>query len=247
MNASEHPGSDRAQGVLRPGGFVAVVVAAGAGTRLGGGPAKALRLLAGRPLVRHAVDLMNDCGADAVVVVVPAGQEDAFAAVLPPGTTVIPGGRERQQSVLAGLAALPDTTAATAVLVHDAARPLVPAAVVRRVLTALADGAAAVIPVVALSDTVRQVSTDASVLLDRTSLRAVQTPQGFDAEVLLAAHRRFADTPVTDDATLCELAGHAVRLVEGSPESIKVTHPVDLVVAESLLAARAELTGSARA
>ncbi|MWP67901.1 2-C-methyl-D-erythritol 4-phosphate cytidylyltransferase, partial [Escherichia coli] len=77
-----------------------------------------------------------------------------------------------------------------------------------------------------------------SQLIDRTELRAVQTPQGFDREVLLAAHRRFADTAVTDDAALCELFGEPVRLVDGSTDSLKITQPLDVDVAEALLTRR---------
>lgn len=221
--------------------FAAVVVAAGSGTRLGAVAPKALLELGGRALVDRAVALMAACGADPVVVVVPAAHREEFAATLRGrAVTLVDGGAERQQSVLAGLDAITDP-APPVVLVHDAARPLVPPDVVERVVGAVEAGARAVIPVVPVTDTVRRVDGDTSELLDRSRLRAVQTPQGFDRVTLVGAHRRYAATPVTDDATLCELAGHPVALVDGSTDALKITHPFDVVVAEALLARRANI------
>lgn len=224
----------------------AIVVAAGAGTRLGAGDPKGLRLLAGEPLVVHATRRMLDARASSVVVVVPVGCEARFAAVLDEyGVTaaveavVVAGGAERQESVRRGLAQL--SPGLRQVLVHDAARPLVPAAVVQRVLAALADGAVAVVPAVPVADTIRMVERwreggIGSRLVDRSLLRAVQTPQGFDREVLVEAHRAAAEHGwrATDDAALCELLGQRVVLVEGDRRSVKVTDLVDLLVAEAL-------------
>ncbi len=223
-------------------GFDAVVVAAGSGIRLGGGVPKALRLLAGRPLVWHAVRTLRQAGVERLIVVAAAEQLPAFRAALD-DVELVPGGVERRHSVLAGLQRLASAgdpePGERVVLVHDAARPLVPLEVVRRVWSAVQDGAAAVVPVVPVTDTVRQLGNDSqqdSVLLDRTRLRAVQTPQGFDLATLLDAHRANGHRAVTDDASLCEFAGHQVALVEGSAASIKITHPGDLAVAELLLA-----------
>ena len=221
-------------------GFDAVVVAAGSGIRLGGGVPKALRVLAGRPLVWHAVRTLRQAGVERLVVVAAADQLPTFRAALV-DVELVPGGVERQHSVLAGLDRLTSAgdpePGERIVLVHDAARPLVPLEVVRRVWSAVQDGAVAVVPVVPVTDTVRQLSDDSqdSVLLDRSRLRAVQTPQGFDLATLLDAHRANGHRAVTDDASLCELAGHQVVLVEGSIASIKITHPSDLAVAELLL------------
>ncbi|MBM7798302.1 2-C-methyl-D-erythritol 4-phosphate cytidylyltransferase [Microlunatus panaciterrae] len=175
------------------------------------------------------------------MVVVPALRrtdfERALAAAPLPHRTVV-GGAERQQSVLAGLEAVAAGT--RIVLVHDAARPFVPAPVVQRVIDAVRAGADAVIPVLPVVDTVRQVTGETSVVLERTSLRAVQTPQGFNLDVLLASHHAAlaAGLAATDDARVCEFAGHPVTLVEGHREAFKVTEPIDLALAEALAASR---------
>jgi len=213
----------------------AVVPAAGAGTRLGPGGPKALRLLAGEPLLVHAVRRLRACpDVGPVVVAVPAGTEPAVAALLEGlQVTVVAGGAERQDSVAAGLAALPAEV--DLVLVHDAARALVPPAVVAAVVEALRSGADAVVPAVPLADTVKRVGKDGTVLatVPRDDLRAVQTPQGFRRAVLERAHA--APAPVTDDASMVEALGVAVRTVPGDPEAFKVTTAFDLAVAEALL------------
>lgn len=213
----------------------AVVPAAGAGTRLGPGTPKALRLLAGEPLLLHAVRRLRSCpGIGPLVVAVPPGTEDEVAALLHGlGTTVVAGGAERQDSVAAGLAALPPEV--DVVLVHDAARALVPPAVVAAVLQALAGGAQAVVPAVPVVDTVKRVDADGVVTatLPRGDLRAIQTPQGFRRDVLERAHASGA--PATDDASMVEALGVPVRTVPGDPEAFKVTTVLDLLLAEAVL------------
>ena len=163
---------------------VAIVAAAGSGSRLGAGLPKALVLLAGRPLVCWAVEGLLAGGVAEVVVVVPAAQRAAFEAVLPAGVTVVDGGATRTASVRAGLTAA--GPAATAVLVHDAARPLTPPEAIARVLDALAAGALAVVPVLPVVDTTVLVDDDGLVVdaVPRAPLRRVQTPQGFDRATL---------------------------------------------------------------
>ena len=198
-----------------------IVVAAGAGRRFGG--AKQHVELAGVPLWQRAVEVLRAGGVHDVVVVgdVPGG---------------VPGGERRRDSVAAGLAALPAT--ATHVLVHDAARALATPELVTRVIAALTDGSDAVIPVVAVRDTLKRVDgTKVVETVDRSDLVAVQTPQGFGRAVLEAAHRDDADD-ATDDAALVERAGVVVTTVEGDPANLKVTYPEDLAVATALLAAR---------
>jgi 2-C-methyl-D-erythritol 4-phosphate cytidylyltransferase len=124
------------------------------------------------------------------------------------------------------------------VLVHDAARPLVPADVVRGVVAAVRAGAAAVIPVVPVSDTIRQVTEAGSVVVDRSGLRAVQTPQGFAREALIRSHGTAAGLEFTDDAAVCEACGYEVVLVPGSREALKITEPYDLYVAEAIVKGR---------
>jgi 2-C-methyl-D-erythritol 4-phosphate cytidylyltransferase len=113
---------------------------------------------------------------------------------------------------------------------------LVPVAVTRRVLQTAAAGAAAVVPTVPVTDTVRELTADGSTMLDRSRLRAVQTPQGFATAALISSYDRLGDAVITDDAGVCERAGHPVTIVEGSPLSFKITYPGDLIRAEQVLA-----------
>ncbi|HLL07527.1 MAG TPA: 2-C-methyl-D-erythritol 4-phosphate cytidylyltransferase [Nocardioidaceae bacterium] len=223
--------------------------AAGRGVRLGPGDPKALRLLGGAPLLVHAVRaLARSSGVEAVVVAAPANDVAAVQRllgrqVLGTDVWVVPGGDTRQRSVAAALTALPahiDT-----VLVHDAARPLVPVELVTRVVAALRDGAAAAIPVLPVPDTLKEIeSVGASGrvvrTVDRTRLRAVQTPQGFRRDVLTQAHEAALVDGVetTDDAGLVELIGVEVVVVPGAEDAFKVTRPLDLVLAEAVLAGR---------
>ncbi|MBM7807241.1 2-C-methyl-D-erythritol 4-phosphate cytidylyltransferase [Geodermatophilus bullaregiensis] len=212
---------------------VGVVAAAGSGSRLGADRPKALVPLAGRPLVAWSVLTLLDGGVDEVVVTVPAGERDAFAAVLPAGVRLVDGGTTRTASVRAGLAAAGD--GADAVLVHDAARPLTPPAVVTRVLAALAAGARAVVPVLPVVDTTVVVDADGVVTdaVPRAPLRRVQTPQGFDRATLVAAYAALADgVELTDDAAVVRAAGVPVTTVAGDERAAKVTVPHDLHLAE---------------
>ncbi|MGV9216165.1 2-C-methyl-D-erythritol 4-phosphate cytidylyltransferase [Micromonospora sp. RB23] len=225
---------------LNPRGDVAVLVpAAGAGVRLGPGRPKALRLLAGEPLLVHAVRrLAAASSVHTIVVAAPAaevaGVRELLAPVAP--VTVVAGGAERQASVAAALAAVP--AGPTIILVHDAARALTPPELVESVASAIRGGQAAVIPVLPVVDTIKEVDADEVVLgtVDRSALRAVQTPQGFRRSVLTAAHAAAGD-PLTDDAGLVEKQGVAVACVPGSEYALKITRPFDLALAEHLLAA----------
>ena len=220
----------------------AIVPAAGGGVRLGAERPKALVPLAGEPLVVHALRALRASAAvDRVVVVGPPGALDELTVALPSDwngwASVVAGGAVRQASVAAGLETLSDDH--DLVLVHDAARALVPAAVVTRVVDALLAGAPAVIPVVPMNDTVKRVS-DGRVIetVDRTSLYAVQTPQGFRRDVLTAAHASTTETAATDDAGLVERSGGVVCVVDGDAEAFKITRPLDLALAEAVLDSR---------
>lgn len=226
---------------------VAVVVAAGAGVRLGEGPPKALREVAGRSLVRHSLDGLAAGGVERAVVVIAPGEQAAFETALadsPIPAGYVFGGARRQDSVQAGLVAIsgdPVLAACKYVLVHDAARAFVPPAVVARVIEALRAGAVGCVPAVPVVDSTRMVAQSGeSVVVDRRSLRAVQTPQGFLREVLESALTQAAETglEVSDDATAVEALGESVVLVEGSREAMKVTEPVDLVIAEAIARSR---------
>lgn len=219
------------------------MVAAGSGVRLGGGVPKALRTLGGVPLVGWATRTLLAAGIPRVLVVAPASARDAFRAALTThvgadrGWSLVDGGAERQDSVRAGLTVLGDQPPRI-VLVHDAARPLVPVEVVRAVVAAVATGERAVVPVVPVVDSIRRVDAGGSTIIDRAPLRAVQTPQGFDFETLLAAHLEVANRrhQVTDDAAACEYLDVPVALVPGSRRSLKITEPMDLRLGEVLLA-----------
>ncbi|MDQ1685379.1 MAG: 2-C-methyl-D-erythritol 4-phosphate cytidylyltransferase [Frankiaceae bacterium] len=210
----------------------AIVPAAGRGERLGHPVPKALLQIGGQSLVEHAVAGLIRAGVELVVVAAPADVIDEVRRLVPQAT-VVPGGSDRCASVRLALDAIPVDV--DAVLVHDAARPFGSDDVVQRVVAALDSGAPAVIPVVPLVDTVKRVDGNGAVIetIDRATLRAVQTPQGFRRDVLAAAHANATAT-VTDDAALVEAMGIEVKTVDGDPRAFKVTTAWDLTVAEAL-------------
>ncbi|MFJ4007065.1 2-C-methyl-D-erythritol 4-phosphate cytidylyltransferase [Streptomyces sp. NPDC090023] len=229
----------------------AVIPAAGRGVRLGPGAPKALRALNGTPMLIHAIRALAASRHVSLVVVVapPEGAAEVKslldAHALPERTDflVVPGGESRQESVRLGLDALPP--AYDIVLVHDAARPLVPVDTVDTVVEAVRDGAPAVVPALPLADTVKEVEPASTpgepepVLgtPSRARLRAVQTPQGFDRATLIRAHDTVTED-VTDDASMVERLGERVVTVPGHEEAFKVTRPLDLVLAEAVLTRR---------
>ncbi|MFC9228673.1 2-C-methyl-D-erythritol 4-phosphate cytidylyltransferase [Streptomyces decoyicus] len=241
----------------RPVRTAAVIPAAGRGVRLGPGTPKALRTLGGTPMLVHAVRAMAASRAVSLIVVVapPDGAAEVGRLLhehpLAERTEleVVPGGETRQESVQLGLAALPDTI--DVVLVHDAARPLVPVDTVDTVVAAVRAGAPAVVPALPLADTVKQVDprpqgTPEPVVgtPERALLRAVQTPQGFDLATLRKAHDTVVEGEgATDDAGLVERLGSPVVVVPGHEEAFKVTRPLDLVLAEAVLARRRATDG----
>ncbi|MCW2634848.1 MAG: 2-C-methyl-D-erythritol 4-phosphate cytidylyltransferase [Blastococcus sp.] len=212
---------------------VGIVAAAGSGLRLGADVPKALVPLAGRPLVRWAVDTLRAGGVTEVVVAVPAADRAAFAAVLPDDVVLVDGGATRTASVRAALSAA--SAAADVVLVHDAARPLTPPEVVGRVLAALEAGARAVVPVLPVVDTTVAVGPDGMITgaLPREQIRRVQTPQGFSRATLVQAYGRLpTHAELTDDAAVVHSAGVKVGTVAGDERAAKVTVAHDLVLAE---------------
>lgn len=176
-------------------------------------------------------------GVGQLIVVCPPEGEELFAPVLedlPVPVTITPGGASRQDSVRAGLACLPQT--AKVVLVHDAARPLVPGHVVRSVIEQVRSGSDAVVPVVPITDSIRVLVGEQSQVIDRSTLRGLQTPQGFKADVLIASHAQLAGESFSDDASVCESCGYRVDLVAGSRLAMKITEPIDFAIAEAVLA-----------
>ncbi|ROS78797.1 2-C-methyl-D-erythritol 4-phosphate cytidylyltransferase [Cellulomonas sp. PhB143] len=272
MTSAERPAGAPAPGVL------AVLTAAGSGTRLGRGVPKALVELGGAPLVLHAARRLATSGVvDAIVVTAPAGAVDAVRALLADDADVtvpvhvVPGGVTRQASVAAALDAVPGQAPGApgdvsggaplpghgVVLVHDAARPLATPGLVRRVVAAVRAGHPAVVPALPVTDTVKRVVTARGgtarggtarggtaptavetvvATVPRDELRAVQTPQGFDATTLRAAHAGpGSPAPATDDAALVEALGRPVVLVPGEPCAMKITTEHDLRVATLFL------------
>lgn len=242
-----------------------ILVAAGQGSRLGAGRPKALVPLGeggtAEPILLHALRGALRCTAVTDVVVVAPPDPAPFAEVAQvvaslAGDTprcveiqVVAGGAERSDSVARGLRALPGHVGV--VLVHDAARALTPVEVFDRVVHAVHSGHPAVTPAVAVTDTIKQVRTGPTgvetvvATLDRSSLRAVQTPQGFLRETLERAHAASTAPgagavgsdpgPVTDDCGMVEAHGGRVTVVEGSPRAMKITTPHDLEVAAGWL------------
>jgi 2-C-methyl-D-erythritol 4-phosphate cytidylyltransferase len=238
----------------------AILTAAGSGTRLGHPLPKALVPLRGERLLLHAarglLAARTRAGerVEVLVVTTPADRVDEVAALLAGAlgdvdvrVEVVPGGATRQASVAAAVAVLPDDV--DVVLVHDAARPLAPAALTARVVEAVRAGHPAVVPGLPVVDTVKRVAApDASgaepvrETVPRADLRAVQTPQGFDRALLVAAHAAGAAegaderTAASDDAGLVERLGRPVWVVRGDDRAAKITTARDLALAELLLA-----------
>ena len=248
-----------------PGGAVAVLTAAGSGSRLGAGVPKALVPVGGVSLLRRAAAGLIASGVVShVVVTAPAEEVDRFRAELEGlpdasagavagrcgGIEVVVGSpRSRQASVALGLAvALAAVPRADVVIVHDAARALTPPAVTQRVVAAVRAGNEAVVPALPVTDTVKEVEARRAGEPEpvvgtprRDRLRAVQTPQGFSTPVLVAAHRAGAERAgdealaASDDAGLVEACGGSVVVVAGDERAMKVTTPMDLALAELLL------------
>jgi 2-C-methyl-D-erythritol 4-phosphate cytidylyltransferase len=203
-----------------------IVVAAGSGSRFG--RPKQYEQLAGREVLAWSLAAARATAAgagDGLVVVVPP---DRAGDPVPHADGVVAGGATRSASVRAGLAAVPGD--AQIIVVHDGARPLAGADMFARVVGAVREGADAAVPAVEVTDTLRRRSGGP---VDRGGLVAVQTPQAFRAAALRGAHA--SEPEATDDASLVEATGGKVVVVEGSPANLKITRPIDLVVAAALL------------
>lgn len=231
-----------------PRRVIALIAAAGRGTRLGAEVPKAYVPLRGRTLLeRSTAAMVRSETVDEIVVLISPDMEENARRLLgsaglldaPVPVRLVHGGGERAESVWAGLQAIADEDAV--VLIHDAARALTPPGMIARVARAVLSGERAAIPVVPVTDTVKRVTGDVVVdTPDRSSLRAVQTPQGFDLAALRAANEAyFAETSpsfvATDDASLMEWFGVDVVCVQGDPMAFKVTTPIDLTLATTIV------------
>lgn len=214
-----------------PSGIAAIIAAAGLGERAGsaGEPVKQFRDLGGRPVIEWSAELFRKVGCDPIVLVVPATHVAELQKQMSPGSIVTSGGSTRQESVALGL----DQIDSEHVLVHDGARPLATEALVHRVIAGLSDHDA-VVPGLPVSETLK-ISDGRTVTgtVDRDSMWAIQTPQGFRTSVLRTAHERAADEGAltTDDAGLIERYGGKVALVPGQRTNIKITHAEDFDLA----------------
>ena len=210
--------------------FSAVIVAAGSGSRMGG-EAKQWRLLRGRPVVQWSLEAFVAAGAERIVLVVGVGEVARAEALVGDRALVAAGGATRTASVRAGLALVGEVDA---VLIHDAARPLVSAAHVRAVLDGLADADGA-LPALAFSDTLKRTSDAGVSTTERDGLWRAQTPQGFRTGPLMRAYADWPDdAPATDDAAVVEAAGGKVVLVPGDPRLMKITYAEDWAMVERL-------------
>jgi len=214
---------------------VAVVTAAGSGERLGAGIPKAFVDVGGITMLERAVDGLLASGViDRVVVAAPADRVHETSVLLDGRAVVVEGGPQRDDSVRCALVAVGDPEF---VVVHDAARPLTPVGQIQRVVAALREGLRAVIPVLPVVDTIKAVDGNGVVLgtPQRDGLRAVQTPQGFQTELLRRAYQRDGAGAVTDDSSLVENLGTPVHTVAGDPLAFKITTPLDLRLARAVL------------
>lgn len=227
---------------------IALIAAAGSGTRLGAELPKAYVELAGRSLLERSVQAMiNSAVVDEVVVLInPVMRAHAERALARQAQEIplrfVAGGGERADSVWAGLQAIEHEDAV--VLVHDAARALTPPGMISRVVRKVLDGAPAVIPVLPVADTIKEVAAgDTSRVRstpDRSLLRAVQTPQGFDLATLRRANEAYfaaesREFVATDDASLMEWFGCPVVTVTGDAMAFKITTPIDLRLAQAVV------------
>ena len=212
--------------------IAAIIAAAGSGERFGAPIPKALIQLGDKSLLAHAIANIAPV-VDQIVITAPAGYEKQIEDIAGSGITVVTGGATRSESVRIALAAVDPAT--EFVLVHDAARALASTTLAQSVIDALRSGDVAVIPGLPEVDTVKVVDASGYVTSspDRSTLRKVQTPQGFSYSVLTAAHATPQDA--TDDAVLVANAGHKVRIIDGDERALKITTPSDLATAMTFI------------
>ena len=218
----------------------AILVAGGKGLRMGSDIPKQFLPLRGRPVLMHTIDVFRRTYPDIhIILVLPREQQDYWRQLCGQHgydveLCVADGGETRFHSVRNGLSQIPDD-ARGVVGVHDGVRPFVSPETIRRCFES-AEEFGAVVPVVPVVETVRQVLADGnSMTVDRNAYRLVQTPQTFDIQLLKKAYGQPFDPFFTDDASVVEAMGHQIKLVEGNNENIKLTNPADLKLAEGMV------------
>ena len=212
---------------------VALIVAAGSGTRAGGDVPKQYARVAGKPMIAHSyAALANHPRITSVLVAIGAGQEDLLDSAIGPCPRVA-GGAARRDSVRAGLEWIAANGGADFVLIHDAARPFLPAATIDRLIDALAESAGAV-PVLPVADTLARGMEILGATVARDGLFRIQTPQAFHFDAIVESHRLWpTGEEATDDAQMARRFGHEVAIVEGDMMLEKVTYPADFAAAEA--------------
>ncbi len=216
----------------------AVIVAGGSGSRMNADLPKQFMLLKGKPVLYYAVRAFLDAYEDCTVILVlpeehtAAGQEiiDAFFSY--DRIQLVAGGRTRFHSVQNGLAQIADED--SVVFVHDAVRPLVTKELIDRCYASVTETGSA-IPVTDCKDSVRMITEEGNEMLDRNHIKLVQTPQAFHGKIILPAYRIDYKEKYTDEATVAEAFGMKLSLVEGDEHNIKLTKPIDFLIAESLM------------
>jgi len=211
-----------------------VIVAGGSGSRMGSEIPKQFLLLKGKPILVHTIErFYSYCNDIQIVVVLPTGQIERWRQLCNEynftiSHTITQGGDTRYQSVKNGLALVADDTI---VGIHDGVRPLVSTAVIQRCY-AEAERGKAVIPAIAAIDSLRMVTANGSMAIDRSAIRLVQTPQVFLKSMIADAYNQPYSPLFTDDASVVEACGQPITLVDGNVENIKITNPIDLTIAD---------------
>lgn len=219
-----------------------IIVAGGSGRRMGGSLPKQFMMLGNEPILARSINRIHEAlPAAEIVVVLPKDHIELWKNIAARFEVaehkIACGGEERFHSVLNGLQALSEEV--EYIGIHDAVRPLVSKKLIIKLMLE-AEKNAAVIPVVAPPDSYRKVEGELSHIIDRSTLRIVQTPQVFQASVLRKAYEQEFSPAFTDDASVVEMAGHKITLVEGERENIKITTPVDMTIAEAIIAMQNE-------
>lgn len=219
-----------------------IIVAGGSGRRMGGSLPKQFMMLGNEPILARSINRIHEAlPAAEIVVVLPKDHIELWKNIAARFEVaehkIACGGKERFHSVLNGLQALSEEV--EYIGIHDAVRPLVSKRLIIKLMLE-AEKNAAVIPVVAPPDSYRKVEGELSHIIDRSTLRIVQTPQVFQASVLRKAYEQEFSPAFTDDASVVEMAGHKITLVEGERENIKITTPVDMTIAEAIIAMQDE-------
>ena len=219
-----------------------IIVAGGSGRRMGGSLPKQFMMLGNEPILARSINRIHEAlPAAEIVVVLPKDHIELWKNIAARFEVaehkIAYGGEERFHSVLNGLQALSEEV--EYIGIHDAVRPLVSKRLIIKLMLE-AEKNAAVIPVVAPPDSYRKVEGELSHIVDRSTLRIVQTPQVFQASILRKAYEQGFSPAFTDDASVVEMAGHKITLVEGERENIKITTPVDMTIAEAIIAMQDE-------